>query len=151
MPLYGWIHPVLGVIIATAMIGAYVVKVLLPPEQRNLHYTLGLIAFIGTGVIVAIGIVVVLRWYAIGLEQDLPSVLVGHYYTGWGILGVLVIQAILGIYMWVTKTTDIAERNRTYKVHLVLGNLLALATVVQVVLGVLTLIGILRIDRSLFG
>lgn len=150
MPLYGWIHPVLGVIVATAMVGAYAVKMLLPPERRNLHYTLGLIAFIGTGIIVAIGVIVVLRWYAIGLEFELPSVLVVHYYTGWGILGVLVIQAILGIIMWVTKEGEIAERNRTYKVHSTLGTLLALATLVQFVLGVLTLLGILRIDRSLF-
>ncbi len=150
MPLYGWIHPILGIMIAASMIGAYLVKLLLPPESRNVHYTLGLIAFIGTAVIVAIGIVVVLRWYAVGLEPELPSVLVAHYYTGWGILGVLVIQAILGSTMWITKTTEIAERNRTYKVHNFLGTSLALATVVQVVLGVLTLLGILRIDPSLF-
>ena len=137
MDLANFIHPALGLLTALGILTAYGLR-LLKTENHALHYAAGLTATVGIIFAVIRAINVARRLDEFGIET--PPVMDIHGYNAVLVGVLLAIQATLGIIMWRRKPNIPVG---AYTVHTLVGPLLALAVIVQIILGVLTMLGLM--------
>ena len=137
MELANLIHPALGILTALAILTAYGLR-LLKTENHGLHYAAGLTATVAIIFAVIRAVNVAQQLEEFGIET--PPVMDIHGFNALLVGGLLAIQATLGIIIWLRKP-DIPVA--AYTVHTLVGPLLALVVIVQIVLGVLTMLGLM--------
>lgn len=138
MELANLIHPALGLLAALSILTAYGVR-LFGIQNNALHYTAGITAAVALILAVIRAMMVAAKLVDLGIEA--PPVMGFHAFNAVLLILLLLTQATLGILIWRRKP-DIPIR--AFMVHSIVGPVLALLAIVQIVLGILTFIGLMR-------